>query len=295
MKKQLLTLSLLLFSLITFAQSTTLVINEVDYDIPGTDTTEFIEIKNIGSISINLSGYAIILHNGATNLNYDTIYLDQFILAPNQYYVVCGSGNYVPNCNQQVSALSDFIQNGSTGPTNPDGMALWIVGTSTIVDAFSYEGNCIAPFTEGTGVTVANADNNTANMLGLSRVPDGTDSNVNSTDFRKACITPGLANATTSADCDGIPTGINSTSIDKNTVYPNPADNRVNIRLSSTNITEAIVSVYDFTGKLVEATEVKVNNGIIQYNTAQFAEGVYILNVKSDNISITKKLTVLHR
>ena len=40
------------------AQSTTLVINEVDYDQPGTDTAEFIEIKNVSAAAINLDAYA---------------------------------------------------------------------------------------------------------------------------------------------------------------------------------------------------------------------------------------------
>ena len=36
--------------------STTLVVNEVDYDQVGTDTAEFVVLKNGGSSPVNLSG-----------------------------------------------------------------------------------------------------------------------------------------------------------------------------------------------------------------------------------------------
>ena len=47
------------------AQSTTLVINEVDYDQPGTDTAEFVEIKNVSVAAINLDAYQLRFVNGA--------------------------------------------------------------------------------------------------------------------------------------------------------------------------------------------------------------------------------------
>ncbi len=39
------------------APAVSLVINEIDYDQPSTDTAEFIEIKNTGSSAVNLDGY----------------------------------------------------------------------------------------------------------------------------------------------------------------------------------------------------------------------------------------------
>jgi hypothetical protein len=41
-----------------------LVINEIDYDQPSTDTAEFIEIKNISGSSVNLDSYHLDLVNG---------------------------------------------------------------------------------------------------------------------------------------------------------------------------------------------------------------------------------------
>ncbi len=294
MKKILLFVSFIFFAFSSYAQDVTgtapLVINEVDYDIPQTDTTEFIEIKNLSSSPIDLSAYAIILYSTVSNpTNYDTIYLASYILQPGQYYVICGSGNYVPNCNQTVPALSDFIQNGPT-----DGMAIWFIGTASFLDALSYEGNCATPFIEGTGVV--SGDNGNSNQLGLSRFPDGTDGNNNDIDFSKRCITPGATNASTNTNCDGT-VGIEPFDYaqgDKFSLYPNPANDFVTIS-TGLNSGDVSVLVYDFTGKLIENKQIKNAGTTVQYTTSELANGVYILSIKTSDKTVTKKLTVLHR
>jgi hypothetical protein len=45
------------------AVSTSLVINEIDYDQPGTDTAEFLELKNVSGSSIGLDDYSVELVN----------------------------------------------------------------------------------------------------------------------------------------------------------------------------------------------------------------------------------------
>ena len=47
------------FGSIGSAASTSLVINEVDYDQPGTDASEFLELKNDSSVAIDLDPYAV--------------------------------------------------------------------------------------------------------------------------------------------------------------------------------------------------------------------------------------------
>ena len=71
-----------------------------------------------------------------------------------------------------------------------------------IVDALSYSGNCGAPWTEGAG-TLLDDDNVTPN-LGMSRSPDGADSNDNAADFALRCITPGAPNSGSTGGC-GLP------------------------------------------------------------------------------------------
>ncbi|MGB7451965.1 MAG: lamin tail domain-containing protein, partial [Lysobacterales bacterium] len=120
---------LLLFANPVAAQ---LVINEVDYDQAGTDTAEFLEIKNTGGSSVNLSTYTIELVSGGSA--YNTIPLPAVSLAAGDYFVVCANAATVANCDLDESPDTNFIQNGA-----PD--AIGLKDGSSLVDALSYEGD----------------------------------------------------------------------------------------------------------------------------------------------------------
>lgn len=98
----------------------TVFINEIHYDNAGTDTGEFIEIA--GPAGTDLSGYSIVLYNGANGLSYDTDALSGTI--PNQNN---GFGTV------SLAYPSNGIQNGA-----PDGVAL--VQGGTVIQFLSYEG-----------------------------------------------------------------------------------------------------------------------------------------------------------
>ncbi|MBL7952327.1 MAG: lamin tail domain-containing protein [Flavobacteriales bacterium] len=174
-----------------------LVINEVDYDQPSDDLAEFVEILNTGAAPVDLNGLKLVLVNGTNNTAYaPNITLGNVILAAGDYYVV-GSAN-VPNV--------DLVVFNSTLPVNanlamqngaPDGVRL-TTAANIVIDQMSYEGAMAS--TEG---TTAPTDN--GNALGLSRVPDGTDSNDNSVDFILTCLTPGATNDALDSDDDGTP------------------------------------------------------------------------------------------
>ena len=183
-------IGLLLASLASVA-SAQLVVNEFDYDQVSTDTAEFVEIKNTSAGNVDLSGYSLVLVNGATGVVYDTIALPAVNLAAGDFYVVCANAATVANCDLDDGPNTDFIQNGA-----PDAIA--ILQAATVIDAVSYEGNTIAPYTEGSGVGLV--DDPAVTNSGLSRVPDGTDSNVNNVDFTPCPITPGAANSCGSVD-----------------------------------------------------------------------------------------------
>lgn len=169
-----------------------LVINEIDYDQPSTDNAEFIELKNIGSSSINLDPFDVLIINGSggSATIARTIDLPNVNLAAGDYYVISANAANVPNTDLDVSPDTNLIQNGNAAGNDPDAVAL--VQGSIVIDTVSYEGDTGAPYTEGTGVGLED-DGNVANR-GISRVPDGTDTNNNNTDFTFQGITPGLAN-----------------------------------------------------------------------------------------------------
>jgi hypothetical protein len=168
------------------------VINEVDYDQPGTDTAEFIELKNNGPGAVNLGTYTLELMNGANNTLYLTVPLPAATLPAGGYYVIAFGSANPWHADFVANTIDASVQNGS-----PD--AIGLRDGSVLVDAVSYEGDCLAPYIEGTGATAAD-DNVTAN-LGLSRYPDGQDTNDNNTDFSLRCITPGTANLSGAGGC----------------------------------------------------------------------------------------------
>ncbi len=169
-----------------------LVINEIDYDQPGSDAAEFIEIKNTGIASASLDGVAIELVNGSGGSVYRTIALPAVALPGGDYFVVCGDAATTANCDLDVSPDSNLIQNGE-----PD--AARLVFDGTVLDAVSYEGE-VPGAVEGTGA-VADAGTTGEDNKGISRTPDGADSDDNSVDFAFVCITPGNANTDRTDGC----------------------------------------------------------------------------------------------
>ena len=161
------------------------VINEIDYDQPGTDTAEFFELKNVGSQAVSLGGYSVELVNGSGGTVYQTIALPAVSLAGGDYFVVCANTATTSNCDLDVAPDSNLIQNG-----DPDGLRLLLAGS--VVDAVSYEGDT-AGATEGSGVGLS--DPAVAANEGISRCPDGADTEQNNVDLSLRATSPGAANS----------------------------------------------------------------------------------------------------
>jgi predicted extracellular nuclease len=175
------------------AASSTLVVNEIDYDQPSTDAAEFLEIKNVSGASVDLTGRIVELVNGTGGgaAVYQTIALPSTTLAAGGYFVVCANAATVPNCDLDVAPDTNLIQNGA-----PDAVAIRL--GETLVDTVSYEGNTGAPYTEGSGAGLE--DDPALADHGISRCADGVDTDQNNADFLLAPITPGEAN-----DCPAPP------------------------------------------------------------------------------------------
>ena len=175
-----------------------LVINEVDYDQPGTDTAEFVEIYNGTGAPVNLAGHALVLVNGSNNAVYGTIDLAPAgTLSAGQYLVVGNAAVAVPAGALKINTATT-MQNGS-----PDGVALVDTAAGVLVDALSYEGSIttvtissvgMVSLVEGTALPAAIEDSGTA-PGSLCRLPDGADTNDAAADWAfTATSTPGAAN-----------------------------------------------------------------------------------------------------
>jgi len=174
-----------------------LVVNEIDYDQVGTDTAEFVEIKNNG-MAVNLNGIVVEFVNGSGGAVYKTVALPAVVLAGGDYFVICANTGTVSNCDLDETPDTDLIQNGT-----PDAVRIVNTVTMLTLDALSYEGST-AGATEGTGASAT--DSNTVPFIGVSRFPDGADTNDNNTDASLRCITPGTANTSAAMGCQAVAT-----------------------------------------------------------------------------------------
>lgn len=273
------------------AQST-LVINEVDYDQPSVDSAEFIELYNASQNAINLGDYTVFLYNGnaTSNVYYDSFPLPAQLLNPGDYFVICGGGGLVPNCDMLLPKFSNIIQNGS-----PDAVVIRDNNTLNLVDVVSYEGSCLAPFSSGNGVPLAQSDTAQADSvankyLSISRFPDGVDTNDDSTDFNRVCSTPGYANVNTSSNCvSGLSTPKSTLSIE---VYPNPSRGIVSINYKATNGKAVNVRVSDILGNELKFITLKANATVGQIDLSEFHNGIYLIKVQSGTSQTVKRIVL---
>ena len=172
-------------------------LNEVDYDQPGIDTAEFVEIVNLGNKQYRLRWVDLVLVNGATSSEYRRVPLSG-LLGPARRLVLATSAVDVGE-DAKVSPLplaSNNVQNGS-----PDGMALVDTANGVILDALSYEGAMTGVAIEGLrgtwslveGSAVSEADDNEV-PGSLCRLPDKADTGDDDADWARCRPTPGEAN-----------------------------------------------------------------------------------------------------
>ncbi|WP_296145778.1 T9SS type A sorting domain-containing protein [uncultured Flavobacterium sp.] len=81
--------------------------------------------------------------------------------------------------------------------------------------------------------------------------------------------------------------GVNNNVVaSKLSVYPNPAKNLINIS-NSDNVSLTNATITDLNGRTVKSVEL---NGATQINISDLASGVYMMNINSDQGSVTKKI-----
>jgi hypothetical protein len=167
------------------------VLNEVDYDQPGTDYGEFVEIYNAHADDRDLSGLALIFVNGLSSSEYRRVELSEAgSTLPAGGYLVAGTADVVATLppgtlSVTLPSSSNNIQNGA-----PDGLALFDMATLTLLDALSYEGSITAATFDGIPGTfnlvegsAATAQDSNSAPGSLVRFPDGTDSDQADSDW----------------------------------------------------------------------------------------------------------------
>lgn len=183
------------------------VINEFVYDPGGTDSAEYIELYNTSASPVDISGYQVLLVNGApsTGTAYSTITVPALTtLAANSYYVIGNAATVdaifgVGTVDQSFN-LDNIIQNGA-----PDAIVLKDAGAAR-VDSVAYEADAIFSATvQGAETANAIAEGGMGRVVGPGvvgptagaalRLPNGADTGSNLLDFVIGPPSPGAANA----------------------------------------------------------------------------------------------------
>lgn len=179
-----------------------LVINEVDYDVPGKDTAEFVELFNPADCAISVAGLSLVFVNGSNAEEYRRVSLEDAgveMIGGGEYMVIHGDDLTVPASALEVtmSYANGFIQNG------PDGLAIFDETTGTVLDAFCYGAAMTEVMFKGVDgvfdlvegeINPALEDSDEAGVS-ISRIPDGADSQNGAADWAVTAATPGEPNA----------------------------------------------------------------------------------------------------
>lgn len=82
--------------------------------------------------------------------------------------------------------------------------------------------------------------------------------------------------------------------VNQYSVYPNPAQNNINILLDTKSSGMATMQLIDFTGKIIMTSAVKIQEGINAFTwpVANIANGNYILNILGENIQLHEQILI---
>ncbi|ROR29506.1 lamin tail domain-containing protein [Inmirania thermothiophila] len=155
MRRSLLPLALVL-GLAARTAAGTVLISEIDYDQPGADEAEFIELHNPDGAAASLDGHVLELVNGADGSVYRSAALDGLTIAAGGFLVLCGNPARVPTCDLDIGPATHLIQNG------PD--AARLVAAGLVLDAVAWEG-VVA------GLASIGSDDPAVADLALARIP----------------------------------------------------------------------------------------------------------------------------
>lgn len=76
-------------------------------------------------------------------------------------------------------------------------------------------------------------------------------------------------------------------------VFPNPASSQVNIQVNVTEFTDFEVELYSLTGQLMGSQQFKdYPSWLVTFPTTNIAPGVYIVRVKTENETVSKRLVI---
>lgn len=238
------------------SQTTDLFISEY---VEGSLTNKAIEIANFTGGPISLSNYTLKLATNSNNFSTTYTFPNSPTIANGDVFVVANSG-----LNSGCQSEQDDVNNSITGFNGNDVIGLF--KNNILIDILGIEGD----------------DSDFAKNVTLIRKPeiqfpsttyDANEWNVESIDD---CSDLGQHNQTLST-IDNSMTSIS--------IFPNPINSVLNVNLKFDRTTQ--IDIYDVMGKKVFTTTINSSKRI---QLRELRSGIYIIKLKQDNASLTKRL-----
>ena len=233
---------------------------------------EFIELKNTGTKTLDLSGLAFtdgiqcIIPAGTT-------------LSPNSFMVFASNGVEFENF---YGFAPHFVYSGSL--SNGGEKIVFQTSSNQIVFSFTYDDELPWPL---------EADGDGYSLVSVHANPTGDPNSVDYWTISK------YENGSPMADDLGSITGITDSAIANNfdfQLYPNPAASSFNIDFNLTSVEKIEILLFDLNGRLLELL---INEQLQAGYHSKFVQpqnlkssGVYLIALKTRNAFVTKKLIV---
>ena len=100
------------------------------------------------------------------------------------------------------------------------------------------------------------------------------------------CLVPG---------CDTMSISVSELNPIVFTVYPNPADQFINVAFSKHDgVSEVVMKLFDIKGRLVKQAAVSHNNSTYIFDSTSLVNGTYILSIGNDEFITTEKILISH-
>ena len=258
--------------------------------------TRIIDINLSGEFVANLSGdyrfNAVILEDNVTGTssgydqsNYYSFQSQNIALTSPSGFDYQASANPVPASIMVYDHVARDILGGFDGTAGSLPATIIAGGIHTHNYTHSLPANQDENNVHVAGMIIDNTTGEILNAIkvelsGLTPTPDSWDC-----DGQGNCSDPGTGNGsyTTLTDCNNAcnPTSINNQDSESFSIYPNPVKDILNIE----GVFE-VVNIFDMFGKLVLTS---TKNSV---NTENLSDGIYMINITTNNMFITKKITI---
>lgn len=94
------------------------------------------------------------------------------------------------------------------------------------------------------------------------------------------------------ASCESCPVGIEDISFAQFSMTPTLTSDETTIRFGEVLPQNRTLNIYSIAGILIESKSVKANESMIELSFGQYSNGLYLINIETGGVNITKKLVV---